>query len=240
MNQTTLNQLNEMHLHGMQEALRTIETDPRHDDLTTEQVVSRIIQAEWDYRENAKIQRCLKGAGFRYQASINGLDYSPARGLDRNLIDRLSDCSYIPRAENIIITGLTGVGKSYLASALGHQACLHGKKVLYKNAHKLFAQLRVAKHDGTYLKELDHIARKDLFILDDHALEVLDHETSLMLLEILEDRTEQKSTIIASQLPFDKWYDVIKEKTIADAIMDRLVCSHKITLKGESMRRRKK
>ena len=153
---------------------------------------------------------------------------------------RLADCSYIERAENVIVTGATGVGKSYIATALGHQACLKGKKVLYRNAQKLFTQLRISRADGSYIKEMAKIEKKDVFIIDDFGLEVLDHKTSLMLLEILEDRIGKKTTIVASQLPYEKWYDVITEKTIADAIMDRLInSSHKITLLGESMRKKK-
>ena len=113
---------------------------------------------------------------------IDNIDYSPGRKLDKNLIMRLADCSYIERAENVIITGATGVGKSYIATALGHQACLKGKKVLYRNAQKLFTQLRISRADGSYVKEMAKIEKKDVFIIDDFGLEVLDHKTSLMLL----------------------------------------------------------
>ena len=212
----------------------------RNDSLTADELVELLVQAEWEYRENQKIERCLSNAAFRYQAFIDNIDYSPGRKLDKNLMMRLADCSYIDRAENVIITGATGVGKSYIATALGHQACLKGKKVLYRNAQKLFTLLRICRADGSYIKEMSKIEKKDVFIIDDFGLEVLDHRTSLMLLEILEDRNNKKTTIIASQLPFEKWYDVISDKTVADAIVDRLNnTSHKITLQGESMRKKK-
>lgn len=240
MDQSTLNKLNQMHLWGMETALKGIIGGVRNDSLTADELVELLVQAEWEYRENQKIERCLSNAAFRYQAFIDNIDYSPGRKLDKNLMMRLADCSYIDRAENVIITGATGVGKSYIATALGHQACLKGKKVLYRNAQKLFTLLRICRADGSYIKEMSKIEKKDVFIIDDFGLEVLDHRTSLMLLEILEDRNNKKTTIIASQLPFEKWYDVISDKTVADAIIDRLNnTSHKITLQGESMRKKK-
>jgi len=240
MNQSTLNKLNQMHLWGMETALKGIMGGVQNDSLTADELVELLVQAEWEYRENQKIERCLSNAAFRYQAFIENIDYNPGRKLDKNLMMRLVDCSYIDRAENVIITGATGVGKSYIATALGHQACLKGKKVLYRNAQKLFTLLRICRADGSYIKEMSKIEKKEVFIIDDFGLEVLDHKTSLMLLEILEDRVYKKTTIIASQLPFEKWYDVISDKTIADAVIDRLNnTSHKIALQGESMRKKK-
>ena len=240
MDQSTLNKLNQMHLWGMETALKGIIGGVQNDSLTADELVELLVQAEWEYRENQKIERYLNNAAFRYQAFIDNIDYSPGRKLDKNLMVRLADCSYINRAENVVITGATGVGKSYIATALGHQACLKGKKVLYRNAQKLFTLLRICRADGSYIKEISKIEKKDVFIIDDFGLEVLDHKTSLMLLEILEDRIYKKTTIIASQLPFEKWYDVISDKTVADAIIDRLNnTSHKITLQGESMRKKK-
>ena len=235
-----MNKLNQMHLWGMETALKGIMGGVQNDILTADELVELLIQAEREYRENQKIERCLNNAAFRYQAFIDSIDYSPGRKLDKNLMMRLADCSYIDRAENVVITGATGVGKSYIATALGHQACLKGKKVLYRNAQKLFTLLRICRADGSYIKEMSKIEKKDVFIIDDFGLEVLDHKASLMLLEILEDRIYKKTTIIASQLPFEKWYDVISDKTVADAIIDRLNnTSHKITLQGESMRKKK-
>lgn len=235
-----MNKLNQMHLWGMETALKGIMGGVQNDSLTADELVELLVQAEWEYRENQKIERCLNNAAFRYQAFIDNIDYSPGRKLDKNLMMRLADCSYIDRAENVVITGATGVGKSYIVTALGHQACLKGKQVLYRNAQKLFTLLRICRADGSYIKEMSKIEKKDVFIIDDFGLEVLDHKTSLMLLEILEDRIYKKTTIIASQLPFEKWYDVISDKTVADAIIDRLNnTSHKITLQGESMRKKK-
>lgn len=139
------------------------------------------------------------------------------------------------------MTGATGLGKSYLISALGHQACLMGYKVLYRNTQKLFDALKISKVDGSYLKEIKRIEKQDLLILDDFGLQPLDNMSSLTLMEIIEDRFAKKSVIIGSQLPLEKWHDIITEKTVADAILDRLLnASHKIILKGDSMRRKKR
>ena len=193
------------------------------DSVTNEELLTLLINAEWDNRENNRIERALKEAKFRYQASIENIRYDDDRGLDKSQIIRLSECSYIKQAKNILITGFTGTGKSYLASAYGHQACYHGYKVLYYNAQKLFAKLKNAKADNTYYKLMAKIAKQDLLIIDDFGLHVLDDLDRLILLEIMEDRYGLKSTIISSQLPVKVWYDIIGESTIADAVMDRLV-----------------
>ncbi len=239
MNKVTLNKMAKMKFFGMQESFRTIiETGNSH-NLSNDELISMLIQSEWDDRENRKINRYLKLARFRYQASIEEIDFSANRSLDKNKILRFADCSFIKRKENILITGSTGVGKSYLATALGHQACLKGFKVLYFNAQKLFPRLKMLKADGTYLKEINKIEKHDLLILDDFGLQNLDNYSRMALLEIMEDRHAVKSTIISSQFPIDKWYDIIGENTIADALLDRLInTSHRINLKGESMRKK--
>ena len=182
----------------------------------------------------------MKNAGFRYHASLEEIDYSHPRNLDKNQILRLVDCNYLRKAENVLVIGATGLGKSYLVSAMGIQACLMGHKVLYRNAQKLFNALKLSKVDGSYLKEIKRIEKQDLLILDDFGLQPLDSVSSMTLMEIIEDRFGRKSIIIGSQLPLEKWYEVISEKTVTDAILDRLFnASHKIMLKGESMRRKK-
>lgn len=240
MNTTVLNKMSEMKFYGMQQAYKTMLEANQHHDLTNDEMVSMLVQAEWEDRENRKINRYLRAARFRYMASIEEVNYSPTRGLDKTQLLRLADCSFIKKKENLLITGPTGVGKSYLASALGHQACLQGYKTLYFNAQKLFPQLRMFKADGSYLKQISRIERHDLLILDDFGLQPLDSNARMMLLEIIEDRHGRRSTIISSQLPVNKWYEVIGDSTLADAILDRLVhASHRIELKGESLRKMK-
>jgi len=241
MNAITLEKMGQMKLLGMQRMFQSIIESNNHQNLTTDELISMLVQSEWEDRESRKLQRRLRSARFRYQASIEEINYQHNRNLDKNMIIRFSDCSFISRGENMLITGATGVGKSYIASALGNQACLKGYNVIYYNLQKLFSSLKISKADGSYLKEVDRIGKQDLLILDDFGLQNLDANNRMMLLEIIEDRHGCKSTIIGSQLPVSKWYDIIGESTIADAILDRLLnCSHKIELKGESMRKKDK
>ena len=210
-------------------------------DLTYEEAVSMIVDAEWEYRHNSKMLRYIKQAAFRYQASIEEIDFQASRNLNKHNLLRIADCSFIDRSENILITGPTGVGKSFIASALGHQACLNQYRVLYFNLQKLFSLLRQSKADQSYTKIIKRLERVDLLILDDFGLQPFDHDNSMALLEIIDDRNARKSTIIAAQLPVKSWYEVINNKTIADAILDRIVHqSHRIELNGESMRKTKK
>lgn len=159
--------------------------------------------------------------------------FDAKRNLDKNLVLRLAQCTFLKKAENVLITGLTGAGKSYLASAMGHQACLKGYRTSYHNTQKLFAKLRMSKADQSYLKMIRNIEKADGLILDDFGLEPLDQENRMMLLEIMKDRHGRKSTIIASQLPVKKWYDIIGENMIADAIPDRIIHqAHRIEIRG--------
>ncbi len=167
------------------------------------------------------------------------MDYEGDRGLDKNHIHRLANGKYIKESENILITGPTGTGKSFLASALGQQACQQGFKVLYANAARLFAQLKMAKADGSAIRELAKIERQDLLILDDFGIQPFDQTSRASLMEIIEDRHGKGSTVITSQLPVRQWYEVIGETTLADAILDRILNNaQRIELKGESLRRK--
>jgi DNA replication protein DnaC len=198
-----------------------------------------LIDSEWDDRHNRSIDRSMRNARFRYKATIEQLDYSQERGMDKNQVHRLADSEFINKKENILITGSTGTGKSFLASAIGHQACQLGFKVLYANATRLFTQLKIAKADGSAIKELMKIERQDLLIIDDFGIQPFDQGSRACLLEIIEDRHGKRSTIITSQLPVKQWHDVIGEKTIADAVMDRIVHNaQRVELKGESLRRK--
>jgi len=240
MNETTLTKMRQMKLFGMHGAFKSAIETGKTDSYTLDEFVGHITEAEWDDRQNRKISRTVSNARFRYKAAIEGITYDPSRNIDKNKIIRLAECDYINKAENILITGSTGVGKSYIASALGHQACIEGYRVMYFNMDKLVSKLKMAKADGSYLKEIAKIERQHLVILDDFGLQQMDNQSRLMLLEIIEDRSNQKSMIITSQLPVERWYDIIGEKTVADAIMDRLVYqSHRVELKGKSMRKKR-
>jgi len=240
MNEITLKRMNQMKLFGMHQAFQGMVETKGHQKLTQDELINLLVQAEWENRENRKISRSLRNARFRYQATLEEINYEHQRNLDKNQFLRFYDCSYIDRKENILLTGPTGLGKSYIVSALGHQACMRAYRVLYMNTQKLFTRLRVAKADGSYPKETDRIEKQDLFILDDFGLQPLDANNRMALLEIIEDRHERKSMIISSQLPLEKWYEVIGESTVADAIIDRLFNgSHRIELDGDSLRKKK-
>jgi DNA replication protein DnaC len=240
MNEVTLEKMGKLRLFGMQESFKGILASKSCREFTTDQLLAMLVQAEWEDHENRKIHRLMKNAKFRYQASLEGIDYLHPRNLDKNQMLRFVDCNYLKKAENILVTGATGLGKSYIISALGSQACMMGYRVMYRNTQKLFNALKLARVDGSYLKEMKKIEKQDLLILDDFALQPLDSLASLTLMEIIEDRFALKSIIIGSQLPLEKWYEVITEKSVADAVLDRLLTtSYKIILKGESMRRKK-
>jgi DNA replication protein DnaC len=209
------------------------------ENFTPDEMVSNLIEAEWDDRRNRSIDRQIKSARFRYKASMEGIDYSADRNVDRNQVMRFGDCSFINKYENILIIGSTGIGKSYIASAIGHNACSLGHKVLYHNTAKLLGKLKMAKADGSYIKEVAKIERYNILILDDFGIQPFDAQGRSMLMEIIEDRHGKGSIIITSQIPVSKWHEVIGEKTMADAILDRIIHqSHRLELKGESMRKK--
>ncbi len=237
-NQATIEKMQAMKLNGMASAFQTTMETGLHNDFTPDEMLAHLIEAEWDERYNRKLTRLLTNAKFRYQAIFEQIDFKASRGLDKNKILRLSDCSWIKKGESIIVTGATGVGKSFIACSLGQKACTNGFKTGYYNCLKLFSNLKFAKADGTYIKEIDKIKKQDLIILDDFGLQVMDSQDRLIMLEIIEDRHGKKGTIITSQVPVKNWFEIIGDQTIADAICDRLIHnSHKINLKGESMRK---
>ncbi len=238
MNTDTLDKMRRMRFWGMHRAFKTSLEQPEQ-SCTADEMAAMLVDSEWDDRHNRSIERTMRNARFRYKATIEQLDYSHERGIDKNLVHRLADGEFINRKENVLITGSTGTGKSFLASAIGHQACQLGFKVLYANATRLFAQLKMAKADGSSIKELMKIERQDLLILDDFGIQPFDPQSRASLLDIIEDRHGKRSTIITAQVPVKQWYDLIGEKTVADAIMDRIVHNaQRIELTGESLRRK--
>lgn len=240
MTQETLDKIKKMRLLGMARAYESSLENDKLLHLSADELITMLVESEWDDRMNRNIERRLRNARFRYQSSIENIDYQSDRNLNRNQIMRFAECSFIKKYENIIITGSTGIGKSYLATAIGHQACTYGYKVYYSNLGKLFSRLKMGKADGSYLREISKIERQDLLILDDFGLVPMDNQNRSALMEIVEDRHKKASMIITSQLPVNCWHEVIGEKTIADAILDRIVHdAHRVELSGESLRKSK-
>ena len=239
MNQNpTLDKLKAMRLNAMAELYNQQLAQNACQGMTFDEQLALLVEHQWEDRQNKKINRLLKQATFKQQASIVDMNYAPQRNLDRNMFERLATLNFIKAKENIIITGASGVGKSYIAQALGYQSCMMEYKVLYQNTARLFKRLKLCKVDGTYLKELQKILKADLLILDDFGLQSFDNHAREALMDIIDERHGKSSTIIASQIPVSSWYDIIGESTIADAILDRIVnSSHRIKLEGESLRK---
>jgi DNA replication protein DnaC len=237
-NHATVRKLEAMGLHGMARAFKSTMAAATGSSFTTDELISYLVDTEWDDRNNRKIARLIKAARFRFPACFEQIDFSLPRDLDKNQLLRLSDCGWIERHENILITGPTGVGKSFVVQALGHQGCLYGHKTGYHPCSRLFKQLKLARADGSYLKEMTRLAKLELLIIDDLGLEPFDAPGRLSLLEILEERIGRKSIVVVSQVPVGSWHEVIGDPTIADAICDRIVHSaHRIELAGESARK---
>ena len=239
-NQTTIEKMKQMRLQGMAESHYTNTQNNLYQDYTIDSYTTMLIDQEWEYRQNRKMENLIRTARFKEVASIKDIDYSAKRNLDKNNFERLSTLDFIKNKENIIITGATGTGKSYLAQALGYQSCITIHRTLYFNSSKLMEKVKVARLEGAYTKFMDKIEKCDLLILDDFGLFELDNITRQALMDIIESKYDRSSIIITSQIPVNKWHELIGEGTIADAILDRLVySSHRINLEGESMRKNK-
>lgn len=234
----TLEKLRSMRLSAMAQLYRQHLSQNTSEKMTFDEQLAVLVDHQWENWQNRKIDRLLKQASFKQQASIANIDYVAQRNLDKNMLERLATLDFIKRKENIILTGASGVGKSYIAQALGHQSCILGHKTLYQNTARMFKKLKLCKVDGTYLKELNKILKAEVLILDDFGLQSFDNHAREALMDIIDDRHGKSSTIIASQIPVSAWYDIIGEGTIADAILDRVVnSSHRIMLEGESLRK---
>ena len=238
MNQETLDKMRQMRLLGMYNAFKISMESFKTESMTTDQFVAWLVSNEWDDRCNRMIERLIKQASFRYKASLEEVDYSLERGLERNLLERLAELSFVKESRDLFITGSSGTGKSYIATALGYRACQKGMKVLYANRARLMGQLKMAKAKGTILQELKKIERADLLVLDDFGIQPFDAGGRMNLMDIVEDRYGKKSTLITSRVPVKDWYDIIGEKTIADAVLDRIVHQAiRIELHGDSIRK---
>jgi DNA replication protein DnaC len=234
----TLEKLNAMRLYGFENAYRNIVDNALQEKFTADELIAHLVDAEHDDKYNKKLSRLISRAHFKQQASFDQLNFHHPRGMDKNSILRLQSCDWILKSRDVLITGPTGVGKSFLACALGFQACVNELKTMYFTANKLFDKLLLAKADGSYFKIIDAIAKQKLLIIDDFGLKKLDIKLCTMLLDIIDDRHGKCSTIITSQLPVKNWYDCFAEPTIADAILDRLTNgSFRFELSGKSMRK---
>lgn len=230
-----------MRLAAMAVAWQEQQKDAKSSSLSFDERFALIIEAEYLARDNRRLQRLLKDAQLRLpSACLEDVEASSPRGLEKSQVAQLASCAWIGEHQNVLVSGATGVGKSYLACALGQMGCRRGFRVLYRRVPRLFEELSLAKADGTYAKLLGKLARMDLLVLDDLGIGTLKEPQRHDLLEVLEDRYGQRSTVITSQLPVAKWHEWIGDPTLADAILDRVIHNaHKLTLKGPSRRKEK-
>jgi DNA replication protein DnaC len=232
--------MNILRLHGMSRNWTALLETRRSMELSLSEGLELLLQAEIDERKDRRFDRLQKNAKFRYKASAEELLFDAARGMDKALISRLLTGEYIDKGLCVLITGASGCGKSFLGSALGHQACAQGRTVAYFNMQKLLLQMKLARIEGTINQLLDKLAKTNLLILDDFGLAKLERQQQLDFMELFEDRHAKNATIVVSQLPVASWYDIIGEPTIADAILDRIVHSaYRVELKGESLRKKR-
>ena len=236
--QPMLEKLSDLRLEGMLTAFKEQKENKEFKSLSFEERLGLLVDREMTVRENKKLKSRLRTAKLRLNACVEDLDFKQPRGMDKGQVMSLASCRWISDHDNCLIVGPTGAGKSYLACAFGQKACREGHRVLYLRFPRLFEELAISRVDGKYLKLLANLAKFDLLILDDWASMPLVDEQRRALFEILEDRYDRKSTLVAAQIPVEKWHEALGNPTLSDAILDRLVHNaHKITMKGESMRK---
>ncbi len=237
----TMEKLRELKLSGMVKALEEQNASDNYKKLSFDERLGYLVDNEKLIRDNKRTAGRIRQAKLKQQACIEDIDIKAQRGLDRSMILSLAKCQWIKEHHDIIITGLTGVGKTYIACAFAHRACLEGYKTMYKRLPRLIEELSIARADGTYPKLLERISKMDLLVIDDWGLFKLESQQARDFLEIIEDRYELRSTIISSQVPVKEWHQLIENSTVADAILDRLVHgTYRIEMKGESLRKNKK
>jgi DNA replication protein DnaC len=241
LHQPTLEKLLAMRMEPFVEAWRTFEQDTNAQQLSFEEKLSLMVDRLWTWRQNQALARRLRYGKLRNTACVEDIDYRAARGLDRSLVRSLAgDSAWVARHEQIFIIGPTGVGKSYLACALAHKACRDGYSVFYSRAASLFRDLAIARADGSLRGVLARLSRADVLIVDDWAMARLSEDERRDFWEICEERYQQRSTILTSQVPVSQWHEQIGDPTLADGILDRLVHNaHRIELRGESMRKKR-
>jgi DNA replication protein DnaC len=239
LNEPTTEKLQALRLHGMLHAWQEQSRQAEIAQLGFDERFALLVEAEWLRRENERLVRNLREAKLRLShACIEDIDYAVRRELDRAQIRQLATCRWVVEHQSILVTGATGTGKTYVACALAHQACRNGHRAVYRRASRLFDELTLARADGTYGRLLSRLARVDVLVIDDFAIAPLEDQQRQDLLEVLEDRHELHSTIVASQLPVPKWHPFIEDPTLADSICDRLLHnSHRLVLKGPTRRK---
>jgi len=235
------NEFKSLRMPGMAGCWTSLLETRKMESLSFYEGIQMLLQAEKDQRRANRNARLISAARFRYQATIEELNFDSARGLERNKIMQMATCEYINQGAPILISGPTGTGKSWLGTALGYHACLRGFKVAYFSIQKFFEKITIHRIESSLPKFFEKMARMDLLILDDFGIKVMDGQQLLDFMEIMEDRHGRKATIIMSQLPVKDWYDIMRSNTTAaDAILDRMVhTAYRFELKGDTMRKKR-
>jgi DNA replication protein DnaC len=241
LNQQTLDKLYIMKLLGMADGFKEQLQQPSFQDLSFDQRFGMLVDGQWTWKENKRLKRLLKDAKLKLQACVEDIDYKTSRGIEKSVLMNLTSCNWIRNHQNLLISGPTGVGKTFLACALAQKACREGFRTFYLRIPQFFYQIALARADGTYGNLMKKFSKTHLLVLDDLGLTSLNDTERRDLLEVIEDRHGATSTLITSQLPIENWHDHIGDPTIADAILDRIIHSaHRIQLKGGSMRKKQK